>query len=642
MALVEMKRLTLLAMRADKDRVLAILQKAGCVQITEIDGEEASRYLCEGRGGLERAEERLQRIRWAIGELAGFAPKKGMLASMSFPVVSAVETARVQRSKSELMAVVGALESLERRRGELQGRQTRLTAELQQLSPWAGLDIPVERLRDTRETVQFAGTVSPKALEGVEAALSGLPVLTRIVGEAQDSACLWIVAHKSARDAVQGALKAAEFSARAFQGEGTPAEQCRRLEAERERVTAEREGLAKELAGLAGAEPDLKILCELNACEKEREAAGMRFAETSSAFLCMGWIPQSACEKLEKRLRASVPAMEIEFRAAADDEKPPTLMRNNRFIAPFEAVITNYSLPDARSLDPTFIMAPFFFCFFGMMVSDAGYGLIMAALIPLVIHFAKPKTGLRKIMWVLAFGGVSTVFWGAMFDTWFGASIRPILINPLEQPLEMMTLCMGLGCVHLLTGLGVAAYKNFKAGKPLDAFMDQFLWLFLLFGIALMILVPGLSTVGAVLAIAGAAGIWLTAGRAKPTLMGKFTGGFGALYGITSWLSDILSYMRLFGMGLATGVIGMVFNTLAFILLPGGILGAVAGVAVLVVGHVFNAVINVLGAYVHACRLQYIEFFGKFYEDGGDPFVPLSVSPRYAAVSLPGEDGVDG
>ncbi len=640
MALVEMKRMTLLAMRSDREKVLAILQKAGCVQVEELRGEDTEAYQASDRQGLERAEEKLSRIRWAMGQLGRFVPKAGMLASMSMAEITREETARVEAAEAELMGVVEEIEAIERHGGELRGQEARIDAEIEQLTSWRTLDVPVERLHDTRETVHFVGTVSRRAIDALQETLQGLPATIQIVGEVRDSVFIWIIAHNAAQAQVQEALKGSDFAAQSFMGEGTPEKQIRALEAEKEKLSKARDALKNDLAALASAEPSLKILYELTACERDRQTAAMRFAQTESAFMLEGWVPTGAMDRLEKRLRAQVSTLEIGFRDAADDEKPPTVMRNHRFVAPFEAVITNYSLPDPRGLDPTFIMAPFFACFFGMMVSDAGYGLIMAIAIPLLIHFLKPKTGLRKIMWVVAIGGVATVFWGAMFDTWFGASVKPILINPLEQPLEMMMLCMGLGCVHLLTGLGVAAYRNFKAGKPLDALMDQGLWLMLLFGIGFL-LMPALSGVGKIMAIVGAVGILCTAGRAKPTLLGKFTSGFGALYGITSWLSDILSYMRLFGMGLATGVIGMVFNTLAMMILPKGIFGAVAGVAVLIVGHVFNAAINVLGAYVHACRLQYIEFFGKFYDDGGVPFVPLSVSPRYVAVQLPGEDGVE-
>ena len=632
MAIVEMKRVTLLAMAEDRDRLLHAMQRAGCVEISQVSDEAAGAYLPKDRGEWEEAGEKLARIRWTLSRLARFEPKRSMLAAMSMPETDEEEARSVAADERRLMAVVEAAEGIERRAGDLKGAEARLRARIEQLSPWKSLDIPVEEIRSTPSTVQFVGTVESRAVEGLESALEGLPVHLRRVEDDRDGAHIWIVAHQSAQGEVRDALKAAGFAPVQFAAEaGTPGRQLEALKAQLDDILKERAGLSDKLGEMAAQAPRLKLLYELVSMEKERKGAAARLLQTRSAFLLQGWVPAYAQEKLEKKLRAVSASCEVEFRDPLDDEKPPSLLANRRFASPFEAIIANYSLPDPRGVDPTFVMAPFFACFYGMMVSDAGYGLLMAIAIPLIIHFVKPKPGLKKIMWVLGIGSVFTVFWGAMFDTWFGMSIKPVLINPLEQPLEMMGLCLGLGVVHLFAGLGMGAYKNIRAGRPLDAVFDQLLWVFLLVGLGLLIL-PATKRVGGILAIVGAAGIFLTAGRARKNLAGKFTGGFAALYGISSWLSDILSYMRLFGMGLATGVIGMVINMLAGMILAKGIFGIIAGVAVLIVGHVFNAFINVLGAYVHACRLQYIEFFGKFYDDGGTPFSPLAPKPRYIAI----------
>ncbi len=641
MAIVEMKRVTLLAMTADKDKLLRALQRAGCVEVSEVQDEAARAYAWRARADLDSADEKLSRIRWTLSQLGRFEPKAGMLAAMSLPEASADEAKRAAQDEPALMAVVEKAEALERKSGDLRGAEARIRARIDQLLPWRSLDIPVEKISRTRDTVQFVGSVEGRALEELADALAGLPARLSRVGDERDGTSVWVIAHRSAEEKVHRALKEAGFAAAQFPGDtGTPAEQLDALRVQLDALLAERDLLGEALREMAAQAPRLRLLYEIVSERKERESAASRFLSTKSAFLMQGWAPAHACEKLQKRLRAASPSCEVEIRDALSDEQPPTLFHNHRFVAPFESVVANYSMPDPRGLDPTFIMAPFFACFFGMMVSDAGYGLIMAILIPLVIHLVKPKTGLKKMMWILTIGGMMTVFWGAMFDTWFGMSVMPMLINTLEQPLEMMGLCLGLGVLHLFAGLGVAAYMNIKRKKPLDALFDQFFWFALVCGLPMLAL-PATAGVGKVLAVVGALGILLTAGRTKPTLLKKLTGGLGALYGVTSWLSDILSYMRLFGMGLATGVIGMVINMLAGMILSKGIFGIVAGVAVLIVGHVFNAAVNILGAYVHACRLQYIEFFGKFYEEGGVPFRPLATNPRYIAIRPSGADGVE-
>ena len=277
-------------------------------------------------------------------------------------------------------------------------------------------------------------------------------------------------------------------------------------------------------------------------------------------------------------------------------------------------------------------MMPFFACFFGMMVSDAGYGLVLAILIPIIIHIVKPKGNGRKLMWVLATGGLFTVFWGFMLNTWFGTNPLPVLLDPMKQPLEMMALCLGLGVVHLFTAMIIGAYVNLKRGDVVAALVDQFAWLAILIGLGLLVL-PPVALLGKILAGAGFLGVLFFSGRDKPSFPKRIISGLGKLYGISSWMGDILSYSRLFGMGLATGVIGMVINMMAGMVMGGGPFGFVIGIVVLIGGHTFNMAINVLGAYVHACRLQYIEFFNKFYEDGGIPFKPLRSETRYVNLS---------
>ncbi len=641
MAIIEMKRVSLLGMLAERDKLLRALQRAGCVQISEIAGEELSNYRPKDHRMLDSAEEKLTRIRWAISQLGRFEKKQGMLASMSMLEVDAGEAEKIAADEDRFMGIVEAIEGVERKSGELRGVEARLKVEIEQLSPWLSLPVPVEMLQDTRETIQLIGTVPAQNYGAMEAAFSGFPLRMECVNKSHGAMNIWIVSHKSAKEPVLEALRAADFSAVRFSGStGTPSEQIDGLNKQLHQLDEKRVLLEEELKGYAGDACGLRVLYEMISDEKERHSAAAHFMTTGSAFLMEGWVPATACEKLSKKIKSLSVDSEVEFRDALDVEQPPTMLRNNRIFAPFETVVSNYSLPDPRGLDPTFIMAPFFACFFGMMVSDAGYGLVMAILIPLIIHFVKPKTGLKKMMWILSIGGCFTVFWGAMFDTWFGESLKPLLINPLTQPLEMLGLCLGMGVLHLFAALGIAAYMNFKRGKPLDAIFDQFLWYALLIGLGMMFL-PQTSGIGTVMAIVGAVGIFLTAGRSRPNLIGKFTGGFGALYGVTSWISDILSYMRLFGMGLATGVIGMVINMLVGMILNKGVVGIVIGVPILIFGHLFNASINILGAYVHSCRLQYIEFFNKFYEEGGAPFSPLSSNPRYVAVRHADPDGVE-
>lgn len=645
MAIVEMKRLSLLALRADRDRLLRTMQRMGCVEITEIQDETLKAYLNSGRGQAENVDEKLARIKWAVSLLSRYEVKKKSLLNMfaGLPEATEEEAQAVAADAAAVMRTVEACEACERREGELRARETRAGVQIAQLRPWLAFDIPAEKLTPTRDTVQFAGTVSATRMEALEGAFAPLAARLQVVGTNGDEACVWAIAHRDDAKAAQEALAAADFSAAQFPyAEGAPAQQREALENELKKIADEKKAAEDELRALAADLPRLRILYELTAQERDRQTAALRFAQTETAFLMEGWAPAGKAEKLEKKLKEVSPECEIEFRDPKDEEQPPVLLHNNKFAAPYESIVAGYSLPDPRGFDPTAIMAPFFACFFGMMVSDAGYGMVMAIMIPLIIHFLHPPKSMRNMMYVLTAGGVFTVIWGTIYDTWFGANLnpkflQPILINALEDPMKMMFVCIGMGVIHLFTGVGVAAYMNIKRGKPWSALFDQGFWILMLVGIGLMLAVPSVATAGKFMALGGAVGIFLTAGREKPTVLGKIMGGFGALYGVSSWLGDILSYMRLFGMGLATGVIGMVANMLAGLIMTNPI-GDVFGVILLVAVHAFNAFINVLGAYVHSCRLAYIEFFSKFYEDGGVEFKPLTRTPRYVAIGTEAEN----
>ena len=630
MAIVEMKRIAMLAMCEDQDRLLAAMQRMGCVHIVQAEeGDQPPES-----PALERADGDLAQLRWAIAKLGPYDRTKKPLFAQP-PEVDEAGLAETLREREALMALVGQTEQCERRMGELRTQETRCLTALEQLKPYLDLDVPVERLTGTRETVQWTGMVETRALPALQDALAGQPALMQILRQSSDGTALWILAHRAAAEAVGEAVKQSGFAQAQFpKTTGTPKAQQQDLRGELDAIERERADIKARYEALAQSLPELQRLFDAVGMEQARHSAAQRFAATRQAFYCKGWVPATRAEKVADKLRSLAPACVVEISEPREDEEPPVLLHNPGWAEPYESIVSGYSLPAPGGLDPTVIMAPFFACYFGMMLSDAGYGLVLALGIPLILKAFKIKN--VKLPWVLFGGGLFTVFWGAMFDTWFGASIKPMLLNPLTDTLPMMLLCLGMGVLHLLAGMFTAAYMNIKRGKPLDALYDQGFWVLLIAG-ALLLLLPQTAAVGKYLALGSVAGILLTAGRANRNPVKRLLGGLGALYNVTGWLSDILSYLRLFGMGLATGVVGMVINTLVGMMMT-NVVGILIGIPILIFGHAFNMGINALGAYVHACRLQYIEFFGKFYEDGGKPFLPLRQNLRYATLRAAGAD----
>ena len=307
-----------------------------------------------------------------------------------------------------------------------------------------------------------------------------------------------------------------------------------------------------------------------------------------------------------------------------------------------------YSLPDYRGFDPTSIFALFYAVFFGIMLSDAGYGIIMAAGCFTVLRKFNLEGNTYKMVKLFFYCGISTTIWGALFGGWFGdivavftrtflgteIAVAPIWFNPLDDPMKMLIFSLALGIIHLFTGMAIKAYMQIKEGHWFDALCDEGFWYITIIGLIAWLgggmVLPSAVAVGKWMTIIGAAGLLLTGGRHNKGF-GKITGGLSNIYNITSYMSDILSYARLLALGLATGVIAQVVNTLGS-LFGGGIGGLIALVIIFLLGHTLNLAINVLGAFIHSSRLQYVEFFGKFYEDGGEPFDPFRKKTKYIKI----------
>jgi len=631
MAIVEMKHVDMLALESDRQSLLEAIQKLGCVQLLPADSEDATFNKALPTVELPALEETISRVGWAIHRLSKYdTTKKRLMADK--PVLDAKQAYTVLDAQPRLMETVEKLEALERDMGDLRGQAARLDATAEQLTPWKDLPVPPSEIASTHNTYAALGTLQKTMLDQwmADGSLGELCTIEQVSTQ-RDVAYVYVLCHSSERERILALLKTANFSASALpQSNASVQEQLAENRAEREKVDQQQAALVQQTADQVGDLEALKQLYDLLASKRARLKAAEHFSSSERTFFMQGWIPAPMIDTFEKRILAVSPTVALSFSEAQEGEEPPVLLHNNPMASPFESVVQGFSLPSPRGIDPTAIMTPFYVNFMGMMISDAGYGLMMAIIIPILIKVLKPAKNTRNMLWLLAAGGVATLFWGALYNSWFGFAPLPTLFDPMNNALPVMGVCIGLGAVHLFTGLGIAAYMNIKRGKPLDAVADQLSWFLLVVGLALMIVKP---QIGQWIAIAGAGIILVTAGREKSkNPLKRLLSGLGALYGATSWISDLLSYMRLFGMGLATGVIGMVINILVGMVFQSGPIGMVLGAILFVGGHLFNAGINTLGAYVHSCRLQYIEFFGKFYEDGGTAFMPLSENNRYVYI----------
>jgi V/A-type H+-transporting ATPase subunit I len=324
----------------------------------------------------------------------------------------------------------------------------------------------------------------------------------------------------------------------------------------------------------------------------------------------------------------------------SEDEEFPVLLANNDIAKSVESITSMYSVPNSREIDPNTIMAPFFMLFFGLMLSDGGYGALLAIATAIILKVFKLEEGTKRFMKLMFYCGISTMFWGLLFGGWFSIPNIPSLwFNPVDDPELLLSYSLLFGVIHIYVGLGVRAANLIREKKYLDVVFDVLFWYIIFTGFALYLLpyipkidpdrVTGLVNIGKYLLLIGAVLLVLTQGRSKKNIFAKLVNGISSLYDLVGFLSDVLSYSRLLAMGLATSVIGSIVNQMAAMLGFNNIFKIILVALVLLVGHAINFAINALGAYVHSSRLQYIEFFGKFYKGGGTSFEPFKANTKY-------------
>jgi len=616
--LVPMQKLTLYALKADRDALLLALQKDGSVMLEQEEGAKAL-------PGAEQVSAQLDKA----GQAIRFMVQNGAKNSL-FPQKQKVYYGSFLKENEEGRKLTERVDSVATKIASLESEAAALRTQAESLTPWLKLDVPLEQLTVTETTRCHIGFLPAKTLPAFQEAAAKLLADTALYGETQEGQAIVILVHKDAEADLKHLLKEYDFSEAVLPKRNGMAEQVQKelLAEAQERETKIAE-LRKETQETAQQKQQMELYYDQLAATKDRLANGG--IETVSAFKVTGWIRKDRSERVEKVIKSVTDAYQLTFSEPAEGEIPPTVLENSSVIRPYESVVELYSLPKAGSIDPDLVMAPFHFIFFGMMLSDAGYGLVLTIMLYIALKKFKPEGFAGRLAYVIFFGSISTIIWGAMFGGWFGLEWKPLLFVPMKEPLKMLALCFGLGILHLVSGMLVKVYMMFREGDVMGAVCDQISWLIMFAGFFAMALVPG--PLGKYLALLGAGIIILFGGREKKGIVSRLIGGLLSLYNISGYLSDLLSYSRIFALGLATGVIGMVINTVAQMLMEAGPVGIVAAILVLLAGHYFNIIINVLGAFVHSSRLQYIEFFGKFYEAGGRAFLPLALRTKYTDIT---------
>lgn len=655
MAVLKMKRMEIITLHKDAKRVFALLQREGVVEVTS--GEPSDFFIhANGQSSRSVYEEHRNTALLALKTLDEYSNfHTSMLDSYTGRKELSEETFAEYKTRSiDAIHMSAEIENL-RVRIETETTALRYTRQmLEKYLPWEGLDIPMA-YAGSKYTASFVGSLPgeysadslAEALSGSQPGADPLPVHTIIVSATREMTCAVILCHKSDEDDCRTALRALGFVLPADPTTHPPA---LRLGRYRERIRAAETAISElktKIASLAPARSELLFLIDYMSMKIERYDMLKNVLFSRRTVAISGFCPEKYAGHVKGILEKNVTAY-VEIRDPEEGEEVPVLLQNNAFVSPVEDITASYSLPGPGEADPNPVMSFFYYLFFGMMLSDAGYGVLIVLAVLYLLIFRKPEGARKQNLLKFLYCGMSTILWGALFGSWFGnvvyivsgtffghtVSLNPVWFDPVQNPLLLLIVSMVLGFLHILAGMGIKFYTLWKNGHRGDAIMDVGFWWIVFAGILLILSAmifpayPVLQTIGTWTAIAGAAGLVLTQGRSSPHIPGKIMGGIASLYSITGFFSDILSYSRLMALGLVTGIIATVVNTIGAI---GGKspLGVIIFIGVFLFGHAINIGINALGAYVHGNRLQYVEFFGKFYEGGGRPFKPFSMKMNH-------------
>jgi len=631
-----MKHLRLLGMESEREALLKAMQDMECVEISSIDGSEEalkSGFAKPDDKALMSAQEASRAYRTALASLDRFAPeKKGM-----FRKRQGVSRATFFSAESEENARTAAetINKDTRRLGEIESERTKNGALRATLAPWLTVDAPLGGADGALAV--FFGTaglnVTDDALKALADSLDGLLTWQQASSD-RSLRYLLVMCHGSVKERALSALRDLGFSAVSFRGmTGTAKENDKALAENLAALEKERQEIEQRIAGLGGKREALLEASDRAAIALRREEAKSRLVGTDKVFLLEGWLPADRCAALEKTLKPFTCA--IETREPTEDEYPqvPVQLKNNKLTRPLNMVTEMYSLPAYGTLDPNPLMAPFFILFYGIMMADMGYGLLMMIASVIISKKYRPKGTSGELFSLLGLCGISTFIMGALTGGFFGDFLTqlvaivspgtvfalPKLFDPLDDLTMILIGSMALGMVQIVTGMAISLIEKCKRKKFLDAFFEEITWWIVFIGIALLALGKGAAVlyVGCALVLLGP----IVQGKG----WGKLTGVFGSLYNhVTGYFGDILSYTRLMALMLAGSVIAQVFNMLAA--MPGNV---IAFIIISMLGNAMNFGLNLLGCYVHDLRLQCLEFFNKFYVDGGKPFRPMTLDTEY-------------
>lgn len=668
MAVLQMRRINICAMKENRKNILELLQRRGCLEVHEVvekdevfDTMNTATQISVYERNAALAENSLEIMgKYYPEDTSIFASLEGKKQIKLSEHVITID------NQQEIMFHVNSVLLKQKTIEEKEFQIQKCREEIAALTPWVSLDIAMN-FRGTASTGfmvgGIAGNYTQQTLIQKLASIEDLPeaVYAQVVSADKYQTYISCVFMREEQEQVEKALRTLSFTKPPVVIHHVPAKSIENRQRNIATYEKEIEQLKAEISDIANDRREqIKEIADYYRVRAQKYRVLGEVRQSKHTFFISGYIPEKEIDSLKSTLEEQfVVALDVE--EIGEKEDAPVLLSNGKFGGAVEGVVTSFGYPNKSEFDPSSITAIFYYFLFGIMLSDAAYGLIMFLGCFIALKkFPQMETSLQKSLRMFMYCGISTLIWGIFFGGYFGDAITVIgktffdaditipalWFAPISDPMKMLMYCLGFGIIHLFTGLAIKGYMMIRQ-KDYTAFIcDVLFWYAFLIGLILM-LVPTsifgslagmtiifptwLNLLAKILVIGGMLGILLMAGRrarnpAKRLLLGAYS-----LYDITSWLSDLLSYSRLLALGLATGVIAQVINTMAAM---GGksVVGVIMFILIFIIGHILNMAINLLGAYVHTNRLQYVEFFGKFYEGGSREFEPFKQNTKYINV----------
>lgn len=667
MAVLQMQKISICALKKNRKSILETLQGFGVMEITTDMEEGSGFHKMDTVSSWQLFEKNAVMADQALDLLQSYIPeKKSLLSSLEGKALTDAKAfVKVQDESGDVLNEAKRILALHKQIAEDKAGVQKLETQIESLTPWMNLDVPVN-FRGTRRCAALIGTLTEvMTLEQIHEVLAAkAPELEKmdiqVIGADRDQTCIAAVCLKEEAARLEEILRTIGFSKPSQQISEVPSVFAEGLRAQIAELNRSMEGARKELEGFSRSREKLQLVSDYFRIRAQKYAVLGVLPQSEKTFIIMGYVPSRAVKTLENKL-CSAYDLVFEQEEISEEEEAPVLLSNNTFASSGEGVLESFGLPAKGEMDPSLIMTACYVFLFGLMLSDAAYGLIVfAACFYALKKFPRMDGNMKKSVRLFMYCGLSTIFWGVMFGGYFGdavdivsktffgsqVTIPALWFIPLNDPMKMLVFSLLFGTIHLFLGLAMKGYALLKDKKYLDFVCDVVLWYMLLSGLILILLPtelfssiaqmqfafpPAVAMLAKWLAIIGAVGILFMSGRSSKNPVLRVALGAYDLYNMTGWLSDVLSYSRLLALGLATGVIGSVINQMGS-MAGGGILGAVLFIVAFTFGHIFNLGINLLGAYVHTCRLQYVEFFGKFYDGGGRLFAPFRQDTKYVDI----------